>query len=182
MRPPLLSRPIDPPATGGREPVSELSFLKPGKDYVIRFPESVTLFTHKSGGMSPTSFISADGTKRPGSPSTWSATISLQVFHVVRLGSGSWALLEHPEKYDDFFKWSTKRRAMAVLAGNEVRKIESTPDGRKRLEELRKEAAQEVETDETWVNLDHAVAIAELPTKDQKYKWSLKSVEAKPSK
>ena len=172
----------DPLATGGSEPASELSFLKPGKDYSIRFPESVTVFSHKSGGLAPTNYIAADGTKTPAPPATWSATMTLQIFHVVRLGSGSWALLEHPTRHDDFITWSIKRRAMAVCASEEADKIEAQPDGKKRLEQLRKEAAQEVETSQTWVNLDHAVAIADLPTKEQKLKLAVQSVETKPSK
>src|SRR6185295_3997639 len=128
------------PATGSSDPTSELSFLTLGKNYVIHFPESVSVFTHQSAGMAQPNYITADGAKTPAPPATWSATMTLLIFRVVKLGGESWALLEHPTNHTDVFKWSSKRRAMAVLAGDELNKIESQPDGKKRLEELRKEA------------------------------------------
>jgi hypothetical protein len=165
------------PAQGGREAPGELGFLKTGKDYLIRFSNDIDLFMSTKSGISETSYTTEDGETRPGRPATWRVTLRVEFFRVVRLGGGSWALLEHPEKDDDIAHWNGKRRAMATLGSEVARELEATPEGRERLEKLREAAAREIATTRTWVNLGHAVAIADVPTQIPELKLTVRSVE-----
>src|SRR4051812_38411784 len=94
----------------------------------------------------------------------WNITLSVEVFQVVRFGKGSWVLLKHPSNPDDFPRWSAQRRALAILAGPQAEAIKADPDGQERLKRLREAADVEIPTSETWINLDHAIAIAAVPT------------------
>ena len=166
----------DPPARDGAEP-SHLNFLNPGRDYVIRFPDDLALFKKTTSQVVPTSYTAEDGTKRSGEPATWTMTLTVEIFTVVRFGGGSWFLLEHPSSADDFVKWNNQRRAIAQLADDQrVDEIEAQPDGKQQLQTLRERAARDIPTTRTWVNLDHAVAITEVPTEPLKVKFNIQSV------
>lgn len=167
------------PPEEGRAPAG-LGFLEAGKDYVVRFPEGSDLFKVSRAGVSETTYTTADGQKKSGAPATWNVTFSVNVFQVVRFGGGSWVLLRHPTKSDDFLRWSEQRRAKAILAGPRVKAIEAGPDGQARLKRLREAAEVEVPTSETWFNLDHAIAIAAVPTEEDDPKLSVKSIKIEP--
>jgi len=157
----------------------ELSFLEAGKDYVIRFPASHDLFRHTTSGVSETTETTSDGKTVPGKPAVWRATISIEIFRVVRVGGGSWALLEYPARADDFAKWNGKRRAMAKLADERSLPPESDPEGKEKVTRLHDAASAEIPTARTWVNLDHALAIADVPTEDVKLELKIKSIDVK---
>ncbi len=167
----------EPPAQDGQAAPSELGFLETGKDYVIRFSNDIDLFTMTKSGVSETTYTTENGETKKGRPATWRMTLRVEFFRVVRLGGGSWALLEHPEKKDEIARWNGKRRAMAILGSEAAHELEATPDGKERLERLREAAAREIETTRTWVNLDHAIAITDVPTQIAKMKLTVQSVE-----
>lgn len=141
----------------------ELDFLQPGTDYLIRFPQGNNPFTSTSSGVTSVSFTTEDGETEGERPATWSATLTLEVFRVVRRSRGSWVLLEHPTNPDDFAKWSSKRRAMAILADPRTKEA---PQFRQQLKALHEDAGTEISTSEIWINLDHAVAISPVRAKD----------------
>lgn len=167
------------PPQEARAPTA-LGFLEAGKDYVVRFPEGSDLFKVSKAGMSETTYTTADGQKKSGAPAAWNFTISVNVFQVVRFGGGSWVLLRHPTRADDFLRWSEQRRAKAILAGPRVKAIEAGPDGEARLKKLREAAEVEIPTSETWFNLDHAIAIAAVPTEEDDPKLSVQSIKIGP--
>jgi hypothetical protein len=110
---------------------------------------------------------------------TLNFTLSVDVFQVVRFGGGSWVLLRHPASTDDFSRWSEQRRATAILAGPHVEAIRAKPDGQERLRKLKQAAGAKVPTAESWINLDHAIAIAPVPTEEIDLKLSVTSVKKK---
>jgi len=144
---------------------------------VIRFPEASNIFKTSRVEVTEATTTDADGRKTSAGPVTWNITLSINVFHVVRLGGGSWVLLRHPTDPDDFLRWSSQRRALAILAGPHVRAIGDKPDGPERLKKLREAADARIPTSETWVNLDHAIAIAAVPTVEDDPKLSIKSIK-----
>lgn len=165
-----------------KPPPSELSFLEIGRDYVIRFPDDRQVFKTKKSGVTSTSITTNDGKKRAGKPATWTMTLTVDIFNVVKFGGGSWVLLEHPSSPDDFAKWNGKRRAMAQLTEQRVRELESGSEGTERLQKLRTAASRDLRTARTWVNLDHAIAIADVPTEPVELKLSVQSIDVKGKK
>src|SRR4051794_8542686 len=133
------------------------SFLEANNDYVIRFPDASNIFKTSRTEVTEATAVTGDGQKTSAGPVTWNVTFSVTVFQVVRFGGGSWVLLRHPSNPDDFVRWSVQRRAVAILAGPNVEEIRAKRDGPDRLKELRMAADAEIETSETWVNLDHAI-------------------------
>lgn len=131
------------------------SFLKPGQDYAIRF-----------AGQSPfekTVRVPMDSDqirKRNASITSASITYSVTVFTVVALPGDSWILAEHPKSIEDALKWNLKRVAMAALSRQSIAALQSTDDGKRQLEKLREQAATEIETSRTWINLRHVVTIS----------------------
>lgn len=158
-------------------PTAELGFLEAGHDYIIRFAENSQLFKTSKSGVTSTSYTTDDGEKRAGKPAAWTMTLTVNIFHVVKFGGGSWVLLEHPSSPDDFAKWTGKRRAMAQLTGQYVAKLEADPNGADRLKKLREAASRELPTTTTWVNLDHAVAITDVPTEPVAIELSVESID-----
>ena len=167
----------DDPAIGKRPSNSELGFLEEQHDYVIRFATNSQLFKTTTSGISPTSYTTEGGQKRQGKPATWTITMTVEIFHVVKFGGGSWVLLEHPSSPDDFAKWNGMRRALAQLTDARIPELESSSEGKERIQELRKAASREIPTSTTWVNLDHAVAIADVSTEPIKAKLKVNSVK-----
>lgn len=149
---------------GKSPPPPALRFLEVGHDYVILFAEGSNVCECTRHDVTPTSLTTADGRTHPGKPATWTTTLSNQIFTVVAFSGGQWVLVEHPASPDDFIKWSLQRRAKAQLTDAHVQQLEADAAGRERLLKLRKAAGVRVHTSKTWVNLAHAVAIADLPT------------------
>jgi hypothetical protein len=145
-----------------QSPKSPLSFIEPGQDYIIRF----AMANHPYQGREDVTADFQEVNKDPNSVRIRSASINyvVEVFTVVEAGGGSWFLVEHPKSYKDSFKWNGKRYAMAALSPQTIQTLETTDEGRKRLDGLREKATQIVETDRSWVNLDHAIMIAKPPT------------------
>jgi hypothetical protein len=107
-------------------------------------------------------------------------TSTVEIFRLLRFGGGSWVLLEHPKKTDDVSLWNGKRRAMAQLNDEELlAALKAGEDGQKRLSQIGELAQREIETTQTWVNLNHAIAITEVPTEEAKLEFSIKSVDVK---
>ena len=172
----------DETTTTAQSPSSELGFLESGRDYIIRFSDDSQLFKKTQSGITSTSYTTEDGKKHPGKPAAWTFTVSVDIFHVVKFGGGSWVLLEHPSSQDDFAKWMGKRRAMAQLTDQRIAQLEADPDGEETLQNLREAASRELRTAKTWVNLDHAVAITDVPVEPVELKFSVQSVEIKDTK
>lgn len=145
------------------------SFLQPGNEYVLRF-----------AGKSP--FEQTEGipfeldSKKPNTARITSASItySISVFTVVELSGDSWVSVEHPKSIKDAFKWNYKRFAMAALTPQTIARLEATDDGKVQLDQLRMQAYAEIETDKTWVNLNHVVAIAKPPTEPQEFQLMMR--------
>jgi hypothetical protein len=144
----------DPPAQ------TELEFLQVGKSYLIRFPEDLHPVLVKESGMEP---------QPSGPPATWKATWKIDVFVVRKLGRGSWALLEHPEDPKAALDCIAARHLLADEA--KVAEIEADPKRKDFLAGRRKAAASELKTKQTWVNLAHAISIADPPAD---HSWDLK--------
>jgi hypothetical protein len=170
----------EPPAPAG--PPGALGFLEAGKDYVIRFPEGSDVFKTSGADVTESSYTTQDGKKHSGGPVTFNWTLSVDAFQVVRFGGGSWVLLRHPANAEVYTKWSAQRRAMAILAGPNVDAIKAKPDGKARLKRLEDAAAAKIPTAETWVNLDHAIAIAQLPTEEIDVKMTIRSIKTTPNR
>jgi len=98
----------------------------------------------------------------------------------VRFGGGSWVLVRHPANLEDSFKWFGQRRAHAILTSKRADEIKAEPDGEEKVARLREAVQREIETTETWVNLDHAVAIADVPTERIELKVSGRSIQTNP--
>jgi hypothetical protein len=164
-----------PPEGGPSE--TRFGFLETGRDYVVRFPDGSEIFKTSRAEMTESSYTTATGEKKSGGPVTWNITLNVEVFQVVRFGTGSWVLLRHPSSADDFIRWNAQRRAMAILGGPNVDAIRARPNGQERLTRLKEAAAAKMPTTETWINLDHAVAIAAVPTEDPEMKISIQSIK-----
>lgn len=145
------------------------SFLQPGNDYVLRFAGKSPFEQTESIPFEPDN-------KNPNTARITSASItySITVFTVVELSGDSWVSVEHPKSIKDAFKWNYKRFAIAALTPQTIAKLEATADGKVQLEQLRMQASVEIATDKTWVNLNHVVAIAKLPTEPQEFKLMMR--------
>jgi len=153
-----------PPPRENTSP-SDVSFLEPGKDYMIRFAEGSDFFKITESGVSQSTYTTEEGKTKQGDPVTWTSTITMLHYQVVRPGGGSWVLLRHAAKPSDFAAWDGQRRAIAILASPQREELEAKPDGKERLERLQQAAEKKIETSETWVNLNHAVTISDVPTR-----------------
>ena len=141
---------------------TQLSFLKPGSAYLVRFPPGRDLFEHTFTGTTEVTQLSARGEKENVKQRPYTARVRLDIFRVLRLGGGSWVLMEHPASSEDYARWTGKHRAMAILALAKTAEIGNDPDAQDRLKKLREAAARDIGTTKTWVNLNHAVTISEL--------------------
>lgn len=129
-----------------------LGFLELGRDYAIRFPDSYSVFK-----------LTKTGIGQGKHPSTWKVNLQVNMFTVRKHAQGSWVLLEHPKSLEDAAKWNLHKMAIAQLTKENTRKLESSSDGKEKLAKLQNSAKQQFQTSTTWVNLDHAVAISEIP-------------------
>ena len=133
-----------------------LGFLELGSDYKIYFPDSHNWFRHVARGAE----VMKSG------PTSWRVETSVVVFTVRGRGEGAWVLLEHPESVeDDATKWNLMKLAKHQLTAERVKKLEATDDGRVQLKAFRSyEETASIKTTKTWVNLNQAIAIAEIPS------------------
>lgn len=153
-------------------------FLKTGSDYVLRFAGE-SPFKQTEGFQVPRN-DGKDPKKARITMTSASVTYSVSVFTVVEFSGDSWVLVEHPKSIKDAFKWNFKRIAMAALTPETIAKLKASEDGNIRLERLQRQASVEIEADKTWVNINHVIAIAELPTEPQDFKLNMNmSVNAK---
>ncbi|KAA5536087.1 hypothetical protein FYK55_28240 [Roseiconus nitratireducens] len=140
----------------------ELSFLKPGHAYIVRFSSGRELFEHTETGMTETFTRTPSGKKENVEPRRYKMSIPLRIFKVVERGGGPWVLMEHPSSSEDYARWSGKHRAIAILSSKQSPVSEDDPDAQDRLKRLREAAARNMPTTQTWINLDHAITIAEV--------------------
>ena len=150
-----------------------LGFLEPGRDYAVRFPEGGDPFKTSRAVVSESTVTDAEGKKKSGGPVTMNFTFSVSIFRVVKLGGGSWALLRHPKSPGDFLRWAEQRKAKAILAGPNLKAVRARADGDEQVKRLEEAATAEIPTTETWINLAHAIAIAEVPTEMDEAKISV---------
>jgi hypothetical protein len=167
------------PPAGGPVPPG-LGFLEAGKDYVIRLPETHDVFKITSAGVSQSTYTTVDGQSGT-MPVPWRSTMTVHIFHVVRFGAGSWVLVKYPANPNDYLSWAFQRQAMAVLAGPGANAIGAKPDGPARLKKLREQASAVIATAETWLNLDHAIAIAAVPAEEPELKLRADGATITPS-
>lgn len=138
------------------EPVAAakpLGFLEIGHDYAIRFPDAYSVFK-----------LTKSGIGQGKHPATWKINLQVNMFTVRKHAAGSWVLLEHPKSLEDAAKWNLHKMAIAQLTKENMQELQSTPDGKAKLAKLQKSAKQPFHTSVTWVNLDHAIAISEIPS------------------
>ncbi|MFO0908711.1 MAG: hypothetical protein U0794_10185 [Isosphaeraceae bacterium] len=135
------------------KPSSDLGFLEVGRAYRIRFPEDRHPVQLRESGIAA---------QPSGPPATWRTRYQIDVFVVRKLGSGSWALLEHPVDP----KAATEYAAAQRLLDNKARvaELERNPERKTYLESRRKIAAGKLAMTQTWINLAHAISIADPPT------------------
>ncbi|MCA8999307.1 MAG: hypothetical protein KDA80_20100 [Planctomycetaceae bacterium] len=146
------------PALMFGEDTSTPKFLNTGEDFAIQFAVATPFQKTVRRPMDRNSDSPRNEFRRPGT-----ITYSVDIFKVVGLPGGSWVLLEHPKSIEDAPHWNAKRLAMATLTPQAIIAMESTEDGRKRLEKLREQAAVEIETSRTWVNMQHMLTIKKPP-------------------
>ena len=89
-------------------------------------------------------------------PANWTQTYETKVFRAKELGRADRVLLEHPKDIKHSLKFS--RPAMHFVHGPDKKRLES------------EKTMAEIETTTTWVNLDHALAISEVPSKPIDFK------------
>ena len=138
------------------EPINSerpLGFLELGRDYAIRFPDSYSVFK-----------LTKTGIGQGKHPSTWKVNLQVNMFTVRKQARGSWVLLEHPKSMENAAKWNTHKMAIAQLTNENIRNLDTSLDGKAQLAKLQESAKQQIQTSTTWVNLDHAVAISEIPS------------------
>jgi hypothetical protein len=145
---------------------SDLAFLEVGRSYLITFPPGASPFEVRETEVTTVQAESrnADGTgdvRKSTIPTTMTMWYRIDVFVVRRLGGGSWALLEHPADAKAAMQTTTAKLVLANKAL--VAEKEKSEEGRKQLEQYRADARREVKTTQTWVNLAHAVTIADPP-------------------
>ena len=145
-----------------------LNFLKPGNDYIIKFPETHNVFRYRRSGISEVK-------PKEGKPyaSNWHVNLAVEAFTVKRPPQGSWVLLEHPEDPKYALAWNMKRIALAQLTDRRIKELELTEEGKTALALFREQAAEDIETTKTWVNLDHAIAISDIPDTLPPPEWSV---------
>ncbi|TWT79705.1 hypothetical protein CA13_11120 [Planctomycetes bacterium CA13] len=147
---------------------SGLPFLQIDTDYHVQFPDHIKAFTRISSSVDYGKTSSGQRI-----PVTTKVTHVVTVFTIRELGPSQWALLEHPSSLSDAATWNLQRTSAAKLNSQNIKKLQSTDDGKKRLEDLRRYAKNSVDTTQTWVNLAHAFAISPLPTEDTRPKISV---------
>jgi hypothetical protein len=140
----------DQPAASS--PRTDLGFLEVGKSYLIRFPADRHPVQLKESGIEP---------QPSGPPATWRANFQIDVFVVRKLGGGSWALLEHPTDPKVALDVLSARVLLADKAA--VAEIEADPERKDFLARRREAAKVDLKTTRTWVNLAHAISIADPP-------------------
>lgn len=150
---------------------SPAPFLKPGKDYILRFAGTSPFKKTKA---IPIDRDKNNKLKSSARITSASITYTITVFTLVELSGDSWAKVKHPKSIEDAFKWNFKRFALAALNPETIAALEKTEEGQKKLATLRKQAARKIETDTTWVNIDHVVAITEPPTEPIDFKLEMK--------
>ena len=150
------------------------SFLQPGHDYVLRFAGKSPFEQTEGIPIEPEYYKKPDAIITSARITSARITYSITVFTVVELFGDSWVLVEHPKSIKDAFKWNYKRFAMAALTPKTIAILEATEDGKVKLKNLRKQASVEIETDKTWINIDHVVAIAKPPAEPQEYTLNTK--------
>jgi hypothetical protein len=162
----------DEPPQPKAQQATAINFLDVGKCYLIRFAPDANVFEITSRGVSRGYFKKPDGTKEPfGDPITLNVTRYIEVFRIIRLGGASWALLEFPSLPDDFPMWNLKHRALAMLADEKaVADLEETDEGRQLLAKLRELAHAEFKTSQSWVNLNYAIAIGDVPPESPQFR------------
>lgn len=158
----------------------ERGFLAENQAYVIRFTDGSNIFKSTTSGVTTTSYETEDGEKHAGGPATWSVTLTVKTFRVVRLSNSPWVLLEHPINPDDIDGWERQCRARAILASAQAKAIKEKPDGREQLDKLEEDAKAKIATIETWVNLNHAVAVCDVPFVDESNTPTITSAKIKP--
>ena len=154
--------------TAGKKNPSALSFLKPGHDYIIKFPETHNVFRYQRSGVSE--IKPKDGKAYA---SNWHVNLAVEAFKVKTPPQGSWVLLEHPADLQYALAWNMQRIALAQLTDRRIRELESTEEGQAALAQFRDQAAEKIETTETWVNLAQAITIAEIPDTLPPPEWSV---------
>jgi len=145
----------EPRSSGAKK---ALGFLEIGRDYLVMFPDSHNVFKSVKGGVEVVK--QPDGEARPIS---WSITQSVKVFTVRGTADDAWVLLEHPSELTDSSSWNLHKLAKAQLTTEHIKQIEAADDGGIQLKAFRSYAARKIKTTTTWVNLDHAIAIADVP-------------------
>jgi hypothetical protein len=157
----------EPGPTSGSESL-HLGFLQQDRDYIIKFPETHTFRSQQSGVLEMKT--SQDGKLYA---SNWRLNLAPEVFTVKQFAQGSWVLVEHPAKPGYALAWDLKRIAMAQLTDRRIRELESTEEGNETLAQFRELAQAKIETAESWVNLDHAIAISAVPDTLPAPQWSV---------
>jgi hypothetical protein len=157
---------------------SDLGFLEIGRSYAVKFIPGMHPFEVKESQMVSAEAESTDASGKVTKstlPGSMTMTYRIDVFVVRKLGGGSWALLEHPADVKAAQEILGARRALEDT--ELVAEQGKTEEGRKQLAKWREEARRELKMTQTWVNLAHAIVIADP---DEESKKSLRvNVEIK---
>ncbi|TWU42925.1 hypothetical protein Poly51_63530 [Rubripirellula tenax] len=156
---------------------SSLGFLKPDSTYVITFAGSTNAFTETQTSVNLGSVL-----KDKAPPVQTTIVHKIDHFVVKELGSANWVLLEHPSDLFDASKWNGKLAAESLLNADYISELEKKEGGPQQIKWLRSQAAQEIPSVQTWVNLSHALSIAPPAKKPNQLKVRVNATYNPPNK
>ncbi|MCC6509254.1 MAG: hypothetical protein IT423_09115 [Pirellulaceae bacterium] len=131
-------------------------FLNEGQIYWIKFPPAYNLFTAHSVSASQMTTRDSPEDVTNTTPIFANVTISCQYFRVTRIGPRGWVQVEHPVESSQYLPWSFKLMAeRAILKGDFSQNTK---------EHYQEQAAASIETQRTWLNIDQALTVQDVPS------------------
>jgi hypothetical protein len=142
--------------TDGNRDKDVAGFLTEGQIYWIKFPPAYNLFTAHSVSASQMTTRNSSEDVANTTPIFANVTISCQYFRITRIGPRGWVQVEHPVESSQYLPWSFKLMAeRAILKGNFSQNTK---------EYYQEQAAAVIETQRTWLNIDQALTIQDVPS------------------
>ena len=131
-------------------------FLSAGQTYWIKFPPSYDLFTTHSVSTGQMTKRNSSGSVESTTPNFVGVRVSCQFFRVTRIGPRGWVQVEHPVDSSQYLPWSFKLMAeRAILKGDFSKRSK---------EHYQEQAAAVIEIQRTWLNIDQALSIQDVPS------------------
>ena len=142
-------------------------FLSAGQTYWIKFPPSYDLFTTHSVSTGEITTRNSSGGVQSTTPNFVGVAVSCQYFRVKRIGPRGWVQVEHPVDSSQYLPWSFKLMAeRAILTGDFSKNTK---------EHYQEQAAAVIETQRTWLNIDQALTVQDVPSHFPKAEVNVRS-------